>query len=161
MRAWLLVSISVVLALLFGQAPEFAQQYAQRLGGAIDELDRTVRHFEEDSRRSGYDRVGALALMGKNQEQLVRDQATRMSETIDRLANLRAQQTSMNHRGPFTRVAAFTTGYDRETAARTWRDFEFALPLSIGAILFAGIGFIMSLAVLWLTAFGLGRLAKA
>jgi hypothetical protein len=62
MRAWLLVSISVVLAILLGQVPEFAQQYAQRLGGAIDELDRTVRHFDEDPRRSGYDRSGALAL---------------------------------------------------------------------------------------------------
>jgi hypothetical protein len=161
MRAWLLVSISVVLAILFGQVPEFAQQYAQRLGGAIDELDRTVRHFDEDSRRSGYERAGALALMGKNQEQIVRDQATRMSETIDRLANLRAQQTAMNQRGPFTRVFAFAAGYDQELAARTWRDFDFALPLSIDAILFTCTGFIMSLVVLWVTALGLGRLAKA
>jgi Protein of unknown function (DUF2937) len=161
MRTSLLIAISVVFAALFGQAPEFAQQYAQRLGGAIDELDRTVRHFDEDSRRSGYDRIDALALMGRNQEQLVRDQATRMSETIDRLANLRAQQTAMNYRGPFTRITAFATGYDRELAARTWRDFEFALPLSIEAISLAGIGFIMSLAVLWVAALGLGQLAKA
>jgi hypothetical protein len=54
MRASILVAISVVFAALFGQAPEFAQQYAQRLGGAIDELDRIVRHFDEDSRRSGW-----------------------------------------------------------------------------------------------------------
>src|SRR5260370_38592423 len=140
MRSSLLVAISVVFAALFGQAPEFAQQYAQRLGGAIDELDRIARHFDEDSLRSGYDRPGALALMGRNQEQLVRDQATRMSETIDRLANLRAQQTAMNQRGPFTRIFAFAVGYDRELASRTWRDFDFALPLSIDAILFTCIG---------------------
>jgi hypothetical protein len=106
MRTTLLVAISVVFAALFGQAPEFAQQYAQRLGGAIDELDRIVRHFDEDSRRSGYDRPGALALMGRNQEQLIRDQATRMSDTIERLAKLRAQQSAMNQPGSFTRVAA-------------------------------------------------------
>jgi hypothetical protein len=39
MRASLFVAISVVLAAPFGQAPELAQQYARRLGGAIDELD--------------------------------------------------------------------------------------------------------------------------
>src|ERR1700733_14895383 len=99
---------------------------SQRLGGAIEELQRIVDHFDDDSRRSGYDRQGALALMGRNSEQLVRDQGTRMSETIDRLANLRAQQIAMNQRGVFARVTTLATGADREIAARTWRDFEFA-----------------------------------
>jgi hypothetical protein len=161
MRTTLLVAISVFFAAHFGQAPEFAQQYAQRLGGAIDELDRTVRHFDEDSRRSGYDRPGALALMGRNQEQLIRDQATRMSETIDRLSKLRAQQAAMNQPGSFTRVSAFANGYDQDIASRTWRDFQFALPFSADAILFMGAGFIVSLLLLWSAAAGLGRLARA
>jgi hypothetical protein len=161
MRTWLLVAISVVFAVLFGQAPELAQQYAQRLGGAIDELDRIVRHFDEDSRRSGYDRPGALALMGRNQEQLIRDQATRLSDTIERLAKLRAQQSAMNQPGSFTRVAAFANGYDQDIASRTWRDFQFALPFSVDAILFMGAGFIFSLLLLWSAAAGLGRFARA
>jgi hypothetical protein len=161
MRTWLLVAISVVFAVLFGQAPEFAQQYAQRLGGAIDELGRIVRHFDEDSRRSGYDRPGALTLMGRNQEQLIRDQATRMSDTIERLAQLRAQQSAMNQPGSFTRVAAFANGYDQDIASRTWRNFQFALPFSVDAFLFMGAGFIVSLLLLWSAAAGLGRLARA
>jgi hypothetical protein len=161
MRTWLLVAISVVFAVLFGQAPEFAQQYAQRLGGAIDELDRIVMHFDEDSRRSGFDRPGALALMGRNQEQLIRDQATRMSDTIERLAKLRAQQSAMNQPGSFTRVVAFANGYDQDTASRTWRDFQFALPFSVDAILFMDAGFIVSLLLLWSAAAGLGRMVRA
>lgn len=58
--------------MFIGLAPEFAQQYAQRLGGAIEEPERIVGHFYEDSRRSGYDRQGALTLMGNNSEQLDR-----------------------------------------------------------------------------------------
>jgi hypothetical protein len=161
MRTWLLIGISVVFAVLFGQAPEFAQQYAQRLGGAIDELDRIVRHFDEDSRRSGYDRPGALALMGRNQEQLIRDQASRMSDTIDRLAKLRAQQSAMNQPGSFSRVAAFANGYDQDIASRTWRDFQFALPISVDAMLFMGASFIISLLLLWSAAAGLGRWTRA
>jgi hypothetical protein len=161
MRTSLLVAISLVFAALFGQAPEFAQQYAQRLGGAIDELDRIARHFDEDSRRSGYDRPGALALMGRNQEQLIRDQATRMSDTIERLAKLRSQQSAMNQPGSFTRVAAFANGYDQDIASRTWRDFQFALPFSVDSILFMGAGFIVSLLLLWSAAAALGRLARA
>jgi hypothetical protein len=98
--------------------------------------------------------------MGRNQEQLVRDQATRMSQTIDRLANLRAQQSAMNQGGSFTRVAAFATGYDDGIATRTWRDFRFALPISVDAMLFMSAGFIASLLLLWSAAAGLGRLAK-
>jgi Protein of unknown function (DUF2937) len=161
MRTWLLVAISAFLAILIGQAPEFAQQYAQRIGGAIEELQRIVDHFDDDSRRSGYDRPGALALMGRNSEQLVRDQGTRMSETIDRLAHLRAQQIAMNQRGALTRVIALATGADREIAARTWRDFEFALPLSMDAILFTLLGFIVSLALTSAAAFGFNRIQEA
>jgi hypothetical protein len=43
---------AIVPALLFAQIPEYMQQYYQRIGGAVDELDRIVQHFDEDSRRS-------------------------------------------------------------------------------------------------------------
>jgi len=159
-RTYFVAAISVVLSLMFGQLPEFAQQYAQRLGGAIDELNRIVGNFDQDARRSGYDRDGALALMRKNQEQLVRDQATRLSDTINRLARLRTQQTAMKQGDLFTRVGAFAVGYDQELAARTWSDFSFGLPLSADAILFTGLSFILSLLVLGIVAIGLGRLLR-
>jgi hypothetical protein len=65
--------LSLMLALLLSQAPEFAEQYRQRLGGAIDELTAVVSHFEEDSLRSGYGRRTALQVMAHNPERLVRD----------------------------------------------------------------------------------------
>ncbi len=84
-----------------------------------------------------------------------------MSEAIDRLANLGAQQIAMNQRGAFARVTALATGADREIAARTWRDFEFALPLSMDAILFTLLGFIVSLALAPAAAFGFTRTQEA
>ena len=64
--------VAFVMGLVFGfvlsQAPEFAQQYRQRLGGAVDELQRIIQQFDEDSRRSGYDRTAALRLMANNNE---------------------------------------------------------------------------------------------
>jgi hypothetical protein len=84
-----------------------------------------------------------------------------MSETIDRLANLRAQQTAMNRRGAFARVIALVTGFDRQIAGPTWKDFKFALPLSMEAILFALVGFIASMALVFATALGFRRLSQA
>jgi Protein of unknown function (DUF2937) len=51
MRASFVFGIALLSALLFSQAPEFTQQYFQRLGGVVDELDSIVRHFDEDSCR--------------------------------------------------------------------------------------------------------------
>jgi hypothetical protein len=43
---------------------------------------------------------------------------------------------------------------------RTWRDFEFALPLSMDAILFTLLGFIVSLALTSAAAFGFTRIQE-
>jgi len=37
------------LALAGSQIPEFAQQYRQRLGGAIDELNRMIAQFDSEA----------------------------------------------------------------------------------------------------------------
>ena len=47
------LAVALVLGFLLSQAPEFAQQYRQRLGGAVDELARIITQFDEDSARSG------------------------------------------------------------------------------------------------------------
>jgi len=70
--------IGLLLGFVLSQTPEFAQQYRQRLGGAIDELQRIVQQFDNDSRRAGYDRTSALRLMPGNPDHVASDQPGRM-----------------------------------------------------------------------------------
>ncbi len=93
--------IGLLLGFALSQTPEFAQQYRQRLGGAVDELQRIVQQFDDDSRRAGYDRTSALRLMAGNPEQIVRDQASRMEDLITRYGRLRAQEEAFRNGGPF------------------------------------------------------------
>src|SRR5579863_7368649 len=104
--------IALVAAMTLSQVPEFAQQYRQRLGGAIDELARILTHFDEDAARSGYDRAAALAVMARDSERLVRDQAGRMQEDIDRYQRLVEQQQKFSNAGPFGRLVAFFVDFD-------------------------------------------------
>lgn len=138
-------TIAFVLAIAAGivasQIPEFAQQYRQRLGGAIDELNRIIVNFDTDSARSGYDRTSALALMARNEEQLVRDQSLRMAETIVRQARLVAQQEAFDTGGAFVRLAAFAQDYDRPLVDSTFRDFEPAIPTTGEGIVIGAAGF--------------------
>src|SRR4051794_13419771 len=87
--------LSLLPALLFAQVPELVQQYRQRLGGAADELSVIVRNFDEDARRSGYDRTSALGIMLKNPERLVREQGQRMEGYVRRLDRLNEQQSAL------------------------------------------------------------------
>jgi Protein of unknown function (DUF2937) len=137
------IAIGLLCALFTSQVPEFMQQYLQRMGGAMDELNIVVSHFEEDSGRSGYEVTGALQLMTKNPEQLVRDQGTRMKENISRLNRLRQQHAAMKDAGTFGRLSAYLANVDGPINARTWDNYKFAVPLSVEGLLFALIGFLI------------------
>jgi hypothetical protein len=131
MRHPIIVMMSLVSALVFSQAPEFMQQYFQRLGGVVEELDRIVGHFDEDSHRSGYERSAALGLMARNPEQLIRDQATRMEENVARLKRLHEQQDAFRNLGSFGRFGAFVMDFDGPLAQRTWDSYMPAVPVTM------------------------------
>ena len=149
-------ALALAAGIIASQIPEFAQQYRQRLGGAIDELARIVRNFDTDSARSGYDRTSALALMARNEEQLVRDQSLRMAETIVRHARLLEQQQAFATGGPFVRLAAFAGDYDPPLVENTFRDFEPAIPTTAEGLIFGAAGF----ALVYLLLRGIGFLFR-
>jgi hypothetical protein len=144
--------IGLLLGFTLSQTPEFAQQYRQRLGGAVDELQRIVQQFDEDSRRAGYDRSSALQLMAGNPEQVVRDQAHRMEEVVTRYRRLRAQEEAFRTGGPFARLSTFVVDFDRPLVQRTLQNYEPAVPVTTEGLLLAGGGFL--LAYLLLPIFG-------
>ncbi len=47
----LVFALALFLATLASQVPEYAQQYRQRLGGAVDELTRIIAAFDADAAR--------------------------------------------------------------------------------------------------------------
>jgi hypothetical protein len=146
-----ILGVSLALALTFSQAPEFMQQYVQRLGGAIDELTRIVQHFDDDARSSGFDRAGALRLMQGNSERLVRDQGARMEDNISRLARLRAQQDALREGGSLLRFVEFAANVDGPLARKALQDYKPALPLTVAGAISAIGGFFVSFYVLLLT----------
>ncbi|MBR1029395.1 DUF2937 family protein [Bradyrhizobium liaoningense] len=142
--------LSLLGALLVAQIPELLQQYRQRLGGAADELTVIVRNFDEDSRRSGYDRSSALGVMAKNPEQLVRDQAQRMTEYVRRLDRLSEQQLALANGVTPAAVLAVAVDYDKPIMAQAWSAHAPALPTTLTGIAFAIIGWCLSYAALLL-----------
>jgi hypothetical protein len=148
--------LAVTAGILASQAPEFAQQYRQRLGGAIDELARVIDNFDQDAAASGNTQPAALALMARNSEPLVRSQSVSMAQTIIRHERLSEQQAAFENNPPFARLVVFFREFDGPLVESTLRSFEPAVPATAEGIVFAGIGFL----VIYVVLRGLGLLFR-
>jgi hypothetical protein len=123
------------------QAPEFAQQYRQRLGGAIDELARIIDRFDADARANGESRESAIARLRGNGDDLASRQGAAMVGNLDRLTRLEGHRRSMAEAGPFARVALIARDGDSGVLRSAYRDFEPAMPVTEEGAIAAAAGF--------------------
>lgn len=124
------------------QLPEFAQQYRQRLGGAIDALTVVVEEFRQDAQANGLTVPEAVTMLSSASDGLVRAQGERMARTIARLDRLEAQRRAMLEAGPFVRVAVMAGSLDPVLAEATLDDFEPGVPVTSEGAVMAGGGFL-------------------
>jgi hypothetical protein len=128
-------------AVIASQGPEYAQQYRQRIGGAIDELRRVVERFDQDAQASGETRDSAIARLRTNPDDLAVRQGTAMQANAERLARLEAHRQAMTDAGPFRRVGLLLREGDADLMRAAYRDFEPAMPVTEEGILSAALGF--------------------
>jgi len=124
------------------QGPEFAQQYRQRLGGAVDELRHVIQRFEADAQANGETRESAIARLRSNADDLVSRQGAAMQANVERLSRLEAHRGSMMEAGPFARIALMMRDGDQDVMEAVYRDFEPALPVTEEGVLSAAGGFV-------------------
>jgi hypothetical protein len=139
-------TLGLALGLLGGvvaaQAPEFAQQYAQRLGGAADELRRQVAVLETDAQASGTTREDAVDRLRANPDQLVARRGEAARADIARLDRLSAQQQALSAAtSPLGRVVAMLRDPDLPVAEAAYRDFSPAVPTNADGLAAGLIGF--------------------
>lgn len=139
-------TLSMAFALFGGvvasQGPEFAQQYRQRLGGAIDELRRVVTRFDADAQATGQSRDAAIARLREDKETLVQRQGDAMRANAERLVRLEQYRMDYVSAGPFRRLGLLTRDADSDLVRQTYADFEPALPVTEEGLLSALAGFI-------------------
>jgi hypothetical protein len=145
---------------LTSQLPEFAQQYRQRLGGAIDELQRIVDTFDRDAGSSALTRAQGIEKLSANPDPLVSQQGRRMRETEARLASLKQQDQAFRSAGPFDRIAVMTKRFDPYIARRAYSNFEPAVPVTYEGLVVALLGFLSGFGLWKLLAWPINRIRK-
>lgn len=129
------------------QFPEFSQQYAQRLGGAVDELSRVVADFDADAAGVGLTRQEALEDLSHGSS-MGRARAETMTKTIARHDRLSADLAALQGAGPFTRAYLAANMSDPQIARRAWETYKPAAPVTFEGVIFAGVGFVTGLMIL-------------
>ena len=136
----LALAIAVLAGLIGSQGPEFAQQYRQRLGGALEELQRIVSEFDAEVRGQNLTRVEGLKRLEDNGDPLAHDRGEDMAQAIDRAKRLNEQIQAMNSAGSLGRLYVVAKTFDPEIARSTLDNYEPAEPLSFGALTAGGLG---------------------
>ena len=156
----LALAIALIAGLIGSQAPEFAQQYRQRLGGALDELKHAVAEFESETAQKNLTPAEGVERLERNPDQLARQRGEDMAETIDRIARLEAQRQAMISAGPLRRLSVIARDFDPKIAESTLDNYEPAAPLSAEALAAAGLAAVCGWAATHLCAWPLRRLAR-
>lgn len=149
---------AVTLGFAFSQEPEFLQQYAQRIGGAIDEIDHVLKDYADGAAALGLSLDQAVARRKAAPDPLVVEDGRRIERTIARGAELRAQRDAIASGDGWDRLKLFAIGLDPHLALATASIYVPALPVSTEG----GIALVLGFGGGWLGAFVLlGVLKRA
>jgi hypothetical protein len=134
-------SLAAILgALTLSQAPEFAQQYQQRLGGALDELRIIVADFDRDAEQSGLDRTAALAIYDASEEPFLNSRGQSMRRTIERYDSIAGQSAELGRTPALAKPVVVLAKADTMILGNAWRDFQPAVPITPAGMTWAASG---------------------
>ena len=148
----LALAIGLGAGLLGSQGPEFAQQYRQRLGGALDELRRIVAEFDAEALSQSLTPPGAVERLEANADPLVRKRGEDMDRAIARENRLEQQLQAMATAGPLKRLCVMVTDFDPEIARSALDAYEPAAPLTTEALTVGGAAAVVGWAATHLVA---------
>jgi hypothetical protein len=131
------------LAIVLSQFPEYAQQYTQRLGGAVDELRVITEDFDRAALAGGLDRDQALTRYNASNDDFLAGRGTSMSATFLRYDMLSRTLADIEGAGPVERLQSLPAYLDTDIGRRTLENYRPAMPVTMEGILYAGGGFIL------------------
>lgn len=138
----------LALAIVLSQFPEYAQQYTQRLGGAVDELRVITEDFDRAAVAGGLDRTAALARYNASNDDFLAGRGMSMTATFERYDQLSTTLARIEDAGPIERFQSLPAYLDSDIGQRTLENYQPAVPVTMEGILYAGGGFIVGYLVL-------------
>ena len=134
------LAVSLACGLMMSQAPELAQQYRQRLNGALAELSQLIAAFDADAARNNLLRTEALAMYETASDGFLRDRGQSIRVAIGRLDTLSRQSSELDALPAVARPLALIKAPDTMVLKGTLEDFEPAVPITPHGLVWSGVG---------------------
>jgi len=148
MRRTVAIVGGAALAVVLSQFPEYAQQYTQRLGGAVDELRIVTQRFDSEAQAAGLDREQALARYTGATDGFIIGRGTSEAANFVRYEQLSDTLARIQGAGPVERFQSLPAYLDTDIGRRTLENFRPAVPVTMEGILYAGAGFLLGYLIL-------------
>lgn len=140
--------VCVLGAAALAQAPEFFQQYLQRLGGHLEEARRQLAQFEAAAQAAGKPLAKFIADTAANGDAGLAKLGGTMRETAERVEALAGAQQALLDASVWSRPWVFFDRCDFSIARATAAVFKPAVPTTLEGAMYAAVGVAVAFA-LW------------
>jgi hypothetical protein len=137
--------LCVAGAVVFSQAPEFMQQYLQRLEGHLDEARATLARFQAAAAQANLTLDQLVEAANRNADPAMAKLASVAHDTALRVARLSADDAALRGASIATRPFVFLARADWSIARRTLDIYRPAVPTTLEGLLYALLGVLLAL----------------
>ena len=139
----LVLAVGIAGGVVTSQAPEFTQQYRQRLGGALEELRMVVTDFDSDAKDHALTRGQALAAYKASADEFLRDRGLSITQTIRRYESLQRQSARFANWPDAASPLVLVGETDAQLFGGAWSDFRPGVPVTVAGAIWAVLGFLL------------------
>lgn len=130
------------------QFPEFYQQYAQRLGGRLDQALIQEGRIAGAAARHQMSPDEYAAYLATNPDPVVQTEGGVVQANLADVEKLETAYVALTTSDALDRPFVFAQIFDPDIATATLNQFVPAVPISMEALLYAGVGMVIGLILL-------------
>lgn len=143
MRKILVIMMGLVCGAVLAQAPEFIQQYTQRLGGWRDAYALQISDLDKRAKEFGLSREDYVtALQFSDDPKAVRE-GNHLALLPGYYETLNLAHKQLTTAGPVSRIFVFAEHYNGALAQSVWSDYKPAVPTNTEGAIYGGTGFVL------------------
>ena len=143
MRRMLATVGGLALGLCFSQFPEYAQQYEQRLGGAVDELRIITGEFDAAAQTAGLTRDQAFQRYEASSDSFLAGRGVSMQAIFARYGQLSTDLADLQGASPLQRLEHLGQYLDSEVGKRALQNYRPAVPVTPEGVMWALGGLVL------------------
>lgn len=148
----LIIVVGLAAGAAAAQAPEFIQQYTQRLGGWRDAYAQQLADLDKRAKDAGLNREDYIAALQRSGDQNAVREGKYLALLPGYTAALQKAYKELSAAAPWMRTLVFAGHYNNELARRVWRDYKPAVPTNLEGAAYGAVGFLLG----WLVVSVLG-----